>query len=347
MTKLPHGGDLQAASLAFGEPAGGWLDMSTGISPWSWPVPTLPEHIWRDLPYQEQNLRKAAAQYYRCAVEHVHIGPGSQAFIQSIPKAVAQGGAQGVVAVPAVGYQEHAAAWKNAGHQLFYYQSYAELLQALGQKKCQHAVLINPNNPTAEYYSQAQLLDVYQALPEQGILLLDEAFADVDGRNSLSAYTHLPNLFILRSIGKFFGLAGLRLGFCLSSDQGINQATQQWQPWGVSHPALWVGEKALQDTAWQQEQGRRLQAQSTALLKQLQRAYPQFKKSQWANTALFIRLQGCTESLFAIYQQWAQQGILLRYIPATEHSPQAYLRFGLPGGNRAKLQYFLAEKNQA
>ena len=66
MVDLIHGGAIGAAARRYGIPAGKWLDLSTGISPWSWPVPALPESVWRCLPEDDDALALAAAACYGC-----------------------------------------------------------------------------------------------------------------------------------------------------------------------------------------------------------------------------------------------------------------------------------------
>ena len=159
------------------------------------------------MPANNDRLRQAAAAYYQCLPEHIAVGVGSQEFIQLIPRTLVSSS----VALPAVAYQEHNRAWQQVGHRVCYYRSYDELLALIEGRLCQHVVVINPNNPTAEKYTASSLLELHRVLAGQGVLLVDEAFVDSEGENSLSAYTDLPGLYVLRSLGKFFGLAGLRL----------------------------------------------------------------------------------------------------------------------------------------
>lgn len=335
---LIHGGDLQRASAEFGEPKTGWIDLSTGVSPWAWPVPELPTAVWRDLPNDNAALLKAAGQYYQCSEDYITAGAGSQVFIQSIPRHVVKAR----VAIPFFGYQEHAKAWAMAGHDLVFYQNFSELEALLKTQNCKHVVVINPNNPTAEIYTKKQLLRLYDWLTQDGVLLIDEAFADVDATNSMTGLTHLPNLYVLRSIGKFFGLAGLRLGFCLSSQ--FKSIHSNETPWSVSHPAQWIGVKALADKQWQGLQRQRLLDASNTWCMQLKAYFYEQEEWLWSANALFVSVIGRKFSLRAIYEKWAKKGILLRYIEGYAKTDTACLRFALPGEKIAEIEKALKER---
>ncbi len=204
-----HGGDLAAAEARWARPIQGWLDLSTGCNPWPYPVPTLPPAAWSRLPGRAEDLalRRAAAAFYGAAdPECVLPAPGSGALIRLLPRLLPPG----PVAVVGPTYGEHAAAWAAAGHAV----RDIPHLDAAGESSV--VVVANPNNPDGRTVAPARLLALAAELAERGgLLVVDEAFGDTDP--ALSVVPHLaPGLLVLRSLGKFHGLPGLRLGFALA-----------------------------------------------------------------------------------------------------------------------------------
>jgi cobalamin biosynthetic protein CobC len=331
---LPHGGDLTYASAVFGEPDEPWQDLSTGISPWGYRVINIPSHVWRDLPGANTLLCKAAAEYYQSRPEFVVPVPGSQFALGQLPLLLPPA----EVALPAIGYAEHAKAWQQAGHQIVFYDAIAQLCQLAEQATVAHAVVINPNNPTGEVCPLNTLEFLHSILP--GVVLVDEAFIDALALPSaVILLPSLPRLCVLRSVGKFFGLAGVRLGFLLNSAELAEPLRQTLPPWAISHPAQWLGERALNDRAWQLAQRLRVRDAQQQLLTLLQR----FVGAQCtlAGGGLFVTLRGPWHTLRHLYQRLAEQGIYTRWCHWPEPTgatvnADAWLRFGLPidGGTR-------------
>lgn len=236
-----HGGNLDEARHRFGGAAEDWLDLSTGINPVAYPVPMLAPRAFTALPTREDmaRLRAAAAAAYGT---RAHVTPlaGAQAGIQAVPYLAAKG----VARVLSPTYNEHAAALRSAGWRV---DEVADF-NALAGAAC--AVVVNPNNPDGAHYHPDRLA----ALARQvGLLVVDESFADPVPDVSLAPTLHeaARNILVLRSFGKFYGLAGLRLGFVLSSGDIAAQISDMAGPWPVSGPAIEVACRALNDTAWQ------------------------------------------------------------------------------------------------
>lgn len=331
MDALPkHGGDIAWASARFAIPTADWLDLSTGISPWSWPVEQWPQHVFRALPPQSLvELQGVAARYYGCDRNSVLPVPGSQYAISQIPKSFDRS----TVAVPQLGYQEHAQAWLNAGHQVFYYRDFDELWGQVEAGSAQNVVLINPNNPSAECVSRAAVLRLQERLAQvsqkRGLMVVDEAFMDVDPQHSMAGVTDLANTIVLRSFGKFFGLAGVRLGFVIDhSGQWVGRLKEQAGPWLIGHPAVWVAQQALQDSAWIVQQRQRVAASSEQLVA-LMAAH--FAAKRWAgecrNGGLFVTTLGAAPQLYDVFVQLAARGILVRFGQLNEAN--GWLRIGL------------------
>jgi cobalamin biosynthetic protein CobC len=247
---LEHGGKLRDAARLYGR--ADWLDLSTGINPQAYPVPALPADAWHRLPEPDPALLAAACAYYGApALLPV---AGTQAAIQALPRLRAPSR----VTVSAPSYAEHAHAWGKHGHDL-HLAAYTELEAAVDSSEV--LVVVNPNNPTGARIAPARLLDWAARLGARGgWLVVDEAFGDTDPLLSVAAHAGQAGLIVLRSVGKFFGLAGLRLGFVGADTASLAALADLLGPWAVSGPAQTVALQALRDTAWQKATFAQLQA---------------------------------------------------------------------------------------
>jgi cobalamin biosynthetic protein CobC len=230
---LEHGGRLRQAAAHYNIPLTDWLDLSTGINPESWPVPPLPASVWQRLPETDDGLEAAAAAYYG----NTNLLPvaGSQAAIQILPSVLPRA----VVACISPIYAEHPQAWQRAGHRLRFLQN-AMLPRALSVAT-PYVLLCNPNNPTAEHHPHDVAVDAAKQLKKRGgWLIIDEAFIDptpAESLASLAGTDEAPNLIVLRSLGKFFGLAGARVGFVLAAPDILSKMAEIMGPWTISGPA--------------------------------------------------------------------------------------------------------------
>ncbi len=309
---LEHGGNLVAASQQYNIPLSEWLDLSTGINPHAWPVPEVSAASWQHLPAEQDALTDATFAYYGsywCLPV-----AGSQAAIQVIPQ-LREPCRVGVIAP---GYAEHAQAWQRAGHEVIPIaaQDIDAQVDALDV-----LVVINPNNPTGHRFSKEQLLTWHRRLQSRrGWLLVDEAFMDVTPEHSIARDTHQAGLIVLRSVGKFFGLAGARCGFVLAEKTILQQLRELLGPWSLSGPTREVVNRALRDRAWQQKMRERLIEDQSRLSALLTRHH----LAPTGGTALFQWLQH--REARHIHTALCEQGILTRYF---EHTTS--VRFGLPG----------------
>ncbi len=305
---LEHGGRLEEAMARYGHAREAWLDLSTGINPQSYPLPALAADVWHRLPEAAPALLDAACNYYRVA--QLLPVAGSQAAIQALPRL--RPTSRVVIGAPA--YAEHAHRWRRAGHEVIELP-YAELEGALDS--CDVMVVCNPNNPTGAMVAPEILRAWAARLAERGgWLVVDEAFADVQPQRSVAGI--LPGLIVLRSLGKFFGLAGLRLGFVVAEPALLEALADEIGPWGVTEAAQIIGTAALRDTAWQREILARLQ-QDGARLQRLLAAYR-------------IESHGC-----ALFQWWAEP----RADAFAEHMAQRaiWVRKFAAGGIRLGLPF--------
>ncbi len=324
---LEHGGRVRAAAQRYAISLNSWLDLSTGINPDGWVVPAIPAEIWQQLPQDDDGLIEAARSFY--GTSELLAVAGSQAAIQTLPRLRAPCR----VALLEVTYAEHAHAWQQHGHQVCRVTE-AEILQT----DAQVVVIVNPNNPTARRFSVAEMLDLHERLAARGgDLVVDEAFMDATPEHSLAPFCPRKGLIVLRSLGKFFGLAGARVGFVLAENILLHELCERLGPWPIAAPSRYVAMAALQDTGWQRAARLSLQTASQRLANMLIRHgfSPVFSNS------LFILLK--LKNAASVHEQLAQQGILTRLF---EHP--ASLRFGLPFGedNWARLDTALTGVRQ-
>ena len=319
---LEHGGRLELAVREYEIPREAWTDLSTGISPSSWPVPTVPGSVWQRLPEEDGALESAAADYYGCEITALLPVPGSQYALQYAPGLLPVGR----VAMPQRGYTEHRCAWAAAGHRVVEYTDWTTLQALLSAEEVDHVLLINPNNPSAEQVSREHLESLHRRLQSAGgFLVVDEAFADVRPEVSLASLCPAPGLIVYRSVGKFFGLAGIRLGFLLAEAPLCRKLQAQMPPWSLSHPARWIGEAALADRRWQLDQRTRLVRASQAWFALLQGAIPDL---EFKATALFVTGAGDWHHCDRLYRALARRAVLARLFE--DIAGQGMLRFGLP-----------------
>jgi cobalamin biosynthetic protein CobC len=238
-----HGGALAIATARYGLPAEGWLDLSTGINPEPWPAPPLDAATVTRLPDPADlaSLMTAARRAYG-APENARIipVPGTDLALRLLPTLVSRA----KVAILSPTYSGHAEAWSGAGHSV---RPVSHLPEAAGSTV---VVLANPNNPDGRVATRDALLGALAALPADGLLVVDEAFAEVAPEASIVPALGDPRLVVLRSFGKFYGLAGLRLGFVLGSGATVARLGALMGDWPVSGPALAIGRAALSDEGW-------------------------------------------------------------------------------------------------
>ncbi|WP_300515868.1 threonine-phosphate decarboxylase [Aliiroseovarius sp.] len=299
MAQRDHGGGLDAAKARFGGGANDWLDLSTGINPLPYPVGETAPEAWTRLPDRNafDRLEQAARDFWKIPDQAaVLAAPGASAIIARVPTLAAPG----VVDIPAPTYNEHAAAFTGSGWQI-------------GDSGTAR-VLVHPNNPDGRLWQEG--LDA-------PLMVIDESFCDVTPEATHIARAAAPGTLILKSFGKFWGLAGLRLGFAIGNPALIEKLREALGPWQVSGPALEIGARALEDLAWAEATRARL-TRDTARMDGLL-------------TARGARLAGGT-TLFRLYEvdsaeTWfcrlARAHVLTRVFPYSK----TWIRLGLPGPN--------------
>ncbi len=236
MSMRDHGGNMDAAIAQYG--GTDWIDLSTGINRISYPIAPIDPALWQRLPTASDmaQLLLAAQTHYACTAP-VMACAGAQAAIQMIPNLAPAGNAR----ILSPTYNEHAAALRSAGWHV------AEVAQLADLAGAELAIVVNPNNPDGRSFSPADLLAV---LPQVGRLIVDESFGDITPALSMLPHAGRDGLLVLRSFGKFWGLAGLRLGLVFGSADDTARLRNMAGPWPVAGPALNIAARAYADKAW-------------------------------------------------------------------------------------------------
>jgi cobalamin biosynthesis protein CobC len=290
-----HGGGIDAAALAYGGARADWIDLSTGINPVPYPLGAVSTDAWAALPDAGAFARLEAAARCFWSVPSgaaVLAAPGASALIARIPALLPPA----TVSIPGPTYNEHGRAFIAAG-----WTQTGETAQA--------QVIVHPNNPDGRLWDD---------VPNHALHVIDESFCDVTPEASLIRLATRPGTLILKSFGKFWGLAGLRLGFAVGDPALIARLAQMIGPWAVSGPALEIGTRALTDDAWAETTRQRL-AQDAARLDALIGA------PLVGGTTLF-RLYDVGDAA-AFQKHLAQAQIWTRVFPYSSR----WVRLGLPG----------------
>jgi cobalamin biosynthetic protein CobC len=324
---LLHGGDLGAFRAQFPNAPEPLVDLSTGINPNPYPLPPLPEALFARLPEAAAAARLAsvaASRYGAPSPGHVVPAPGTQILLPLVAGLARPGRA--VILSPT--YGEHARAARLAGHDVMETSDLSALADA------ELAIVSNPNNPDGKLIDRASLRALAgQLRARRGLLVVDEAFMEVaPPGQSLAGETTRGNLVVLRSFGKFFGLAGLRLGFAIAEPRLAARLAAMLGPWAVSGPALVVGTYALADSRWIEQTRRDLAEAAQRLDGILTNAGLDVR----SGTSLFRLVQ--TAAARALFGHLGRAGIAVRAFP--EHP--SWLRFGLPADEEAWRRLHLA-----
>lgn len=326
---LEHGGNLRDAAARFGRPLEQWLDLSTGINPQPYPAPPLAFNAWHRLPENDPALAEAAQAYY--GAPRMLPAAGTQAAIQALPRLRPR--AEVVVSAPS--YAEHAYCWTQAGHHVREV-AYDRLERNIDEADV--VVVCNPNNPTGATIAPEILLGWAERLARRnGWLVVDEAFGDTTPHTSVARWTERPGLIVFRSVGKFFGLAGLRLGFVAAEARLLSDLAEYLGPWAVSGPAQDIGCTALRDTQWQQSMREQLLHAGERLHGLLAQ-----HRIEASGTALFQWWPEPEPEAFK--EHMAEHGIWVRLFASKAHG----IRLGLPGNEAgwARLRQALAAWSQ-
>lgn len=294
-----HGGGLDAAIAQYGSTRDGWIDLSTGINPAPFPLPAFTATDWTALPDQAADAAacEAARDFWNVPKgADVLAVPGCSAPIAWIPSLLPKGRAD----IKGPTYNEHAAAFAYHGWDVIE-----------DDPTAQARVIVHPNNPTGHFSPRPGLAK---------LTIIDESFCDVDPSQSHIDMATQRGTIILKSFGKFWGLAGLRLGFVIGDPDLVDGLRQRIGPWPVSGPALRVAKAALCDRAWADQTRARLFQDA----KKLDTLLAKVQGQPMGDTPLFRTYQVADAA--ALQDQLAQHQIWTRIFPYSDR----WIRLGLP-----------------
>ncbi len=315
---IQHGGNLSRARALFPHAPEPWVDLSTGISPHSYPYSPLPDNAFTRLPdvaSAERLKTLAAAAYGAPSAAHVAAGPGTQILLPMVADLIAR---KGSAAVLSPTYAEHARAARLSGFGVTETDDLDRLAEA------DLAVIVNPNNPTGRIVPRADLLALVAVMRAKGgLLVVDEAFMDVSEALSVTDAVDAGGLVVLRSFGKFYGMAGLRLGFVISHPETVARIENRLGPWAVSGPALHVANEALADVGWRGAMRLRLKEDAA----RMDALFGAAGIPVMGGTSLFRFIRDPRAQ--AVFRHLGERGILVRRF---EERPED-LRIGLPCEN--------------
>lgn len=293
-----HGGGLDAAVAEYGGRREGWIDLSTGINPVPYPVPQIAPGAWAALPDRaaQEALLQAARRYWHVPEgAAILAGPGASSLIAKLPALAPAGRAD----IPAPTYNEHAAAFTAHGWDI-------------GAEGATARVIVHPNNPTGHWYADEAF--------DTPLTVVDESFADVWPDRTWVQEATRPGVVVLKSFGKFWGLAGMRLGFAIAAPDIIGRLATALGPWAVSGPALAIGAAALDDHDWAVETRVRLNEDAARLDALMIRAGARVE----GGTSLFRLYE--VEDAKAWQARLARNHIWSRVFPYSK----TWLRLGMP-----------------
>ena len=295
-----HGGGLDAAIARHGGARTEWIDLSTGINPQPYPLPPLPGESGRALPDRGAfaRLERAARGFWSVPDDAAILAaPGASALIARLPAVLPGRKAD----IPGPTYNEHAAAFRAVGW-------------AFGETGADLRVLVHPNNPDGRLWEAADIAGTR--------CVIDESFCDVAPERSLVRLTGRDGVLVLKSFGKFWGLAGLRLGFAIGDHRTIARLAETLGPWAVSGPALEIATAALSDPGWADRTRARLADDADRLDRLMERAGAR----TLGGTTLFRLYE--VENAARWQNRLARARIWSRIFPYSK----TWLRLGLPTG---------------
>ena len=319
---LIHGGAIDHMRMAFPAAPDPWIDLSTGINPWPYPVDGVDLSVLHQLPLQTASAacRSAMASAFDAPEASVVPGPGSELLIRLLPTVVAPRH----VAILAPAYGDHALVWKTAAERVSEIDSLSSMAEDVDA-----LVLCNPGYVDGKVYAHERLEGLRSRLAARGgWLIVDEAYADLDPGVSLARWGGRDGLIVLRSGGKFFGLPGVRIGALIAPAAVREAVAERLGVWSVSSLALRVARKAYADLAWQIETRARLRLASRRLDAIL--AGAGFSRVRGTDLYRVIETPSAPETWLRL----AQQGIYVRRFAWSER----HLRIGVPRDRAAETR---------
>lgn len=331
-----HGGDIVSASAHYKIEQAHWIDLSTGLNPSGYPSADVPAKAYSQLPYLQPEFLTSASSYYGSACFIPLIG--SQMLIQALPSMLQSK----PVLLPDVGYSEHRDSWQEAGFECIQYPAFKlsamieSVDKSLANNSAAHLVVINPNNPSGVLIDPEQLIAWANQLDKDCFMVVDEAFIDLTPKLSVLALKWPANMLVLRSFGKFFGLAGIRIGFAFAQGDLATKIADKLGLWMINGPAQYISAKAFTDTHWQESAKLQLAADAQFTQCLFAPLFAELAKieriEKQCDSDLFSATEMSLDKALAIQEHFCKAGILLRVVSLNEIATKqgrALLRIGV------------------
>ena len=310
---IEHGGDLARAIKAYGIERARWLDLSTGVNPNGYDIEGLPQACFHRLPEPQdiQALEMTAREAYGVRdASAVIAAPGSEFLINALPQIRPHAS----VAILSPTFSTHEAAWRRYGHRVRTIDS----IDSVENETV--VVMVNPNNPDGMITSPSRFKRLASDLESSsGLLVIDEAFVDTIPERSFVPHHDFPNVIVLRSIGKFYGVAGVRLGFAIGPTRILDGFRTILGAWGVSGPAIEVGRRVLEDQDWAETMRAVLNKQSDQHIKMFETLgmkriggtslFHLIENSQARTLHIELAKRGIWTRVFEYNQNWMRVGL--------------------------------------
>lgn len=272
----PHGGNIIKICSTYGLRPEDILDFSANINPLGFPeviVGVINSNLQAILHYPDPDcieLKKALTKRHPFGEANIIIGNGSTELFYLIPRAF--GVKKGFIFQPT--FTEFARALRSSGvtvdeiicdeddmsnlHLIEYAKLFAAAASLKGPRNRHNKFgsiifLCNPNNPTGLLIKKWEILELANQLRDT-LIVVDEAFMDfVPTFEDYSVMTYAPemeNLIMVRSLTKFFGMPGIRLGFLVAHKDLVNMMVEYKEPWTVNSLAQMAGKAAISDESF-------------------------------------------------------------------------------------------------
>lgn len=237
---IKHGGNIDKAISIYGGKVNDWIDLSTGINPDCYPIPKFSNTDWRNLPTltEIEKLESLIKSEFN-TFSSVMLTPGSQIAISLLPTLLKKQ----IVGIIEPTYSDYFESFENAGFKVCSCSNIQELL------KSKIAIIVNPNNPDGKNYDIKDLLLLSEKV---NLLIVDESFIEASNTSSIISYIKQKtnNIIVIKSFGKLYGLAGLRLGFVFSGEGFISKFKKIFSFWPVSKVSIKIASRAIKDKKW-------------------------------------------------------------------------------------------------
>ncbi len=349
-----HGGNIHAAAQRLNCSSSHLLDASASLVPWTPRFSRSFHGSIRDYPDRSyRHLRALIAQQHQLPLALVLPGNGAA---ELFTWAARDAAATGISSLPAPGFADYSralACWQGRWlPQSFLLQCAAPFPQSFrSPPACDALWICNPHNPTGQLWSRASLEPLLQ---RHRLVICDEAFLslvpDGEQQSLIPLVADHPNLVVIRSLTKLYGIAGLRLGYAIAQPERLKRWAQWRDPWPVNAIASAMAEQLLASPAKYQRwclRAQRWVAKEGAWMQQKLSQLPGIMPMPSAANFLLIHADHSLVPLREVVEQ--RHRILLRDCRSFEGLGECWLRIGLQSrrNNRRIIRALKQELDRA